>query len=67
MLTRNPRTRVRSLVNLLATSLVMSFGHGMIIPIIPVLVGAFDISVGLAAQVVTAHALGRSAGPLDHP
>ena len=55
---------MRSLVNLLATSLVMSFGHGMIIPIIPVLVGAFDISVGLAAQVVTAHALGRSAGPL---
>jgi MFS family permease len=55
---------VRSLVNLLATSLVMSFGHGMIIPIIPVLVGAFDVSIGLAAQVVTAHAVGRSAGPL---
>ena len=47
-----------------STSLLMSFGHGMIIPTIPVMAVAFDVSIGLAAQVVTAHALGRFAGPL---
>ena len=54
----------RSVINLFSTSLAMSFGHGMIIPTIPVMAAYFDVSIGLAAQVVTAHALGRFAGPL---
>ena len=54
----------RSIVNLFSTSLVMSFGHGMIIPTIPVMAVSFEVSIGLAAQVVTAHALGRFASPL---
>ena len=54
----------RGVINLFSTSLVMSFGHGMIIPTIPVMATYFDVSIGLAAQVITAHALGRFAGPL---
>ena len=42
----------------------MSFGHGLIIPTILVMPAAFGVSIGLAAQVITAHALGRTAGPM---
>ena len=51
----------RSLANLYVPSLVMSFGQGMVIPAIPVIASEFDVSVGLAAQVVTAYAIGRVA------
>ena len=54
----------RGLINLYTTSMVMSFGHGMLIPTIPVIAAVFDVSIGLAAQVVTANALGRFAAPL---
>jgi MFS family permease len=52
------------LVKLYGASLLMSFGQGMIIPTIPVIAGAFSISPGLAAQVVTAQGLGRVVGQL---
>ncbi len=37
----------------------MSFGPGMVLPTIPIIAASFEVSVGLAAQLVTAHALGR--------
>ena len=60
----NLNNTARSVINLFSTSLVMSFGHGMIIPTIPVMAVEFEVSIGLAAQVITAHALGRFASPL---
>ena len=59
-----PTNTARSIINLFSTSLLMSFGHGMIIPTIAVMAAEFDVSIGLAAQIVTAHALGRFAAPL---
>ena len=50
----------RGLANLYVPSLVMSFGQGMVIPAIPVIASEFDVSVGLAAQVVTAYAIAAS-------
>ncbi len=38
----------------------MSFAQGMVVPTIPALTGAFDVSAGLAAQIVTAQSLGRT-------
>jgi len=57
-------TTARGLTGLYSTSLLVSFGHGMSIPTIPVLATAFDVSIGAAAQVVTAYAVGRLAGTL---
>ena len=54
----------RSIINLYSTSFMMSFGHGMIIPTILVMPAAFGVSLGLAAQVITAHTLGKSVSPL---
>lgn len=48
------------LVRLYALSLMMSFGVGMAFPTIPALAASFNVSVGLAAQFVTAQALGRA-------
>jgi MFS family permease len=44
---------------LYGASFLMSFGQGMIIPTIPVIAGDFNISPGLAAQIITAQGLGR--------
>ncbi len=52
----------RRLAAIYGSSLMLSFGHGMYIPAIPALASAFDVSIGAAAQVVTAHALGRLVG-----
>lgn len=52
----------RGLAAIYGSSLMLSFGHGMYIPAIPALASSFDVSIGAAAQVVTAHALGRLAG-----
>jgi MFS family permease len=49
----------RALLRLYSTSLAMSLGQGMTIPTIPVLKSHFNLSFGLAAQVVTLYALGR--------
>ena len=38
----------------------MSLGQGMVFPTIPLLAESFAVSAGLAVQVVTAHALGRT-------
>ena len=46
------------------TSLAMSFGQGMVVPTIPVFEAEFGVSVGAAAQIITAHALGRFFGPV---
>jgi MFS family permease len=39
--------------------MVMSLGQGMVVPTIPALAATFDVSAGLAAQLVTAGILGR--------
>ena len=52
----------RGLSAIYGSSLMLSFGHGMYIPAIPALASSFDVSIGAAAQVVTAHALGRLVG-----
>jgi MFS family permease len=49
-----------ALVNLYIPSIFISFGQGMAVPVIPILALTFDVSPGLAAQVVTAHILGRT-------
>ena len=40
-------------------SALVSIGQGMLAPITPALAGAFDVSLGLAAQVLGANLLGR--------
>ncbi len=49
-----------NLVKLYTLSLIMSFGAGMVFPTIPALAVSFEVSAGLAAQFVTAQALGRA-------
>lgn len=51
---------VRNLALLYGTTVVMSLGQGMVFPTIPLLASSFDVSAGLAAQVITVHALGRT-------
>ena len=51
----------RILLSLYIPSMIMSFGQGMVIPVVPVLATTFEVSVGVAAQVVTAQLLGRVA------
>jgi len=52
--------RAGSFALLYSTVLFMSLGQGMVFPTIPVLASSFEVSAGLAVQVVTAHALGRT-------
>jgi MFS family permease len=54
----------RLLISLYVPAMVMSLGHGMVVPTIPALATAFDVSAGLAAQLVTAGLLGRVAALL---
>lgn len=54
----------RGLINLYLPSTMISFGQGMIVPATPVLATTFEVSVGLAAQVVTAFVLGRTSAYL---
>jgi MFS family permease len=42
-------------------SVIMGFGQGLIMPTVPELAVAFDVPAGLAAQVVTALLVGRTA------
>lgn len=52
--------QVGNLALLYGATLLMSLGQGMVFPTIPLLASSFDVSAGLAVQVVTAHALGRT-------
>ncbi len=57
------RTRVlRNFLLLYGNTLFSGLGWGMVLPTIPVIAGAFDISMGAAAQTVTAWATGRFFG-----
>ena len=49
------------LLSLYIPSALMSSGQGMVFPTIPVMATSFGVSVGVAAQVVTAGAVGRLA------
>lgn len=49
----------RTLLGLYFPSALVSFGQGMVVPITPALATAFDVPLGLAAQVVSSHLLGR--------
>lgn len=61
--TRSLEPRVwRNFSLLYGSSLFSGLGWGMVLPTIPVLAGSFDISVGTAAQTVTAWATGRFFG-----
>ena len=53
---------LRNFVLLYGSSLFSGLGWGMVLPTIPVLAGSFDISMGAAAQTVTAWATGRFFG-----
>ena len=53
---------VRGLVPLYSTTLISGLGFAMVLPAIPVFVTEFDVSVGAAAQVITAFAVGRFVG-----
>jgi MFS family permease len=48
------------LVSLYGPTMVMSLGQGMVVPTIPALAATFEVSAGLAAQLVTAGMLGRA-------
>ncbi len=50
----------RALYQIYLPSLLMALGIGMIIPSVPLLGKTFGVSMGFAAQVVTAQALGRA-------
>ena len=50
---------VRTLFGLYTPSALVSVGHGMLAPVSPAVAGAFDVPLGLAAQVFGAAALGR--------
>jgi MFS family permease len=52
----------RTLLTLYLPSLLMAFGQGMVFPVVPLLATEFDVSPGLAAQVVTLITLGRVVG-----
>jgi MFS family permease len=52
----------RGITTLYSTSMLVSFGHGMTIPTIPLMVAEFDISLFWAAQIVTAWAIGKLLG-----
>jgi MFS family permease len=52
----------RGLSTLYGASLTLSFGHGMTIPTIPLMVEHFDISLFWGAQIVTAWAIGSLLG-----
>jgi MFS family permease len=47
------------LLGLYGPAMIMSFGQGMVVPTIPAMAASFDVSAGLAAQLVTAGMLGR--------
>jgi MFS family permease len=47
------------LLGLYGPAMIMSLGQGMVVPTIPALAASFDVSAGLAAQLVTAGVLGR--------
>jgi MFS transporter, DHA1 family, multidrug resistance protein len=49
----------RTLIGLYVPAMVMSLGQGMVVPTIPALAATFEVSAGLAAQLVTAGMLGR--------
>lgn len=53
---------LRNFALLYGAALLSGLGWGMVIPTIPSLTESFDISVGAAAQTVTAYAAGRFAG-----
>jgi MFS transporter, DHA1 family, multidrug resistance protein len=55
---RNDTARI--LISLYAPTLLMSAGQGMVVPTIPTLAKEFEVSAGLAAQLVTAAVLGRT-------
>ena len=53
-------SKVGLLLNLYIPAIAISFGQGMVVPVVPILASTFGVSTGLAAQVVTAHILGRT-------
>ncbi|MEX2431277.1 MAG: MFS transporter [Dehalococcoidia bacterium] len=55
---------VRALIWLYGTTLLLAFGHGMILPTLPAMVEVFDLPVGAPALVITAWAVGQFAGTL---
>lgn len=55
-------TVVRGLAMLYLTTVLLGFAHGMLPPIIPLLAKDFEVSGGMAAQVVTAFTMGRLIG-----
>ena len=59
-LLRSPTAR--GLGNLYAGTLISGSGWAMVLPVTPVLVEHFGVTPGVAAQVVTAYALGRFFG-----
>jgi MFS family permease len=50
----------QGLLSIYIPSIILSFGQGMVVPVIPLLAKDFQVSPGLAAQVITAHLLGRA-------
>ncbi len=58
----NLNPTVRGLTILYIPALMSGVGWGMVLPTIPVLSVYFDVSLGAAAQTVTAYAVGRFVG-----
>ena len=52
----------RGLSTLYGASLLVSFGHGMTIPTIPLMVEYFDVSLFWGAQIITAYGIGALVG-----
>lgn len=50
---------VQAIIPLYSSAMISGLGFSMVLPAIPAFVTEFDVSVGAAAQVITAYALGR--------
>ena len=53
---------MRAIIPLYGSAMISGLGFAMVLPAIPVFVTEFDVSVGAAAQVITAFAAGRFLG-----
>lgn len=53
---------IHGLIILYTTTIFLGIGHGMVMPIIPMISDHFEITGGIAAQIITAFALGRFVG-----
>ncbi len=56
-----PSKTALGIAGLYIPTMMLSFGQGMVIPLVPTLAKSFGVSPGLASQIITANAVGKVA------